>query len=163
MSTNTIAAPAGQDAVKSHGTYTGQSNAAKVVLSANIATQELGNSLMVIFATMATQLADVQVAIQNQLAGIQQGLWDKYHMNDIQKKIDKKEKLTTDETQYISMYSTALGTAQSAIQAGTKGIDPVLTPTQNMPNALATSMKQQMDSCSTVIDGMKFVAQCKIA
>jgi hypothetical protein len=166
MSNNINSIAAGKDAVQSQGTYTGDCIAAKVVLNANIATQTLGNSLMIIFSSMATELANVQMRIQNQMSRIQAALWGEggeNSMANIQKIIDSGQKLSPEQQSAIGIYTTKLGVAQSAIQAGVKAIDPVLTPTQNMPNALATSMKQQMDSCSTVIDGMKFLAQCRIA
>jgi hypothetical protein len=165
--TNIIPAPAaGQDAVQSHGTYTGQCIAAKVVLNADITTQELGNSLQVIFSKMATTLAGIEVSIQDQLAGIQQTLWTKNGMDEIEKIIqanDPKHTLTDDQRSAISVYSTQLGAAQSAIQAGTKGLDPVLTPTQNMPQAITTSLNEEMNETGSVISGMSFVAQCKIS
>ena len=157
------AAGSGQDAVQSHGTYTGQCLAATVVLNADLNEQNLGSAFQVIYSKMATMLAGIEVAIQNQLATIQQALWTNGGMAAIQTAIDANKDLTDDQKQEISVYSTQLGAAQSAVQAGTKGIDPTLTPTQNMPQAITTSMNEEMNETGTVIQGMSFVAQCKIS
>jgi len=167
MSTSTnISAPvAGHDAVQSNGTYTGESNAALVCLQANIVTQQLGMSLQVIYSKMATMLAGIESEIQGQLGAIQEKLWNdggNNSMANIQKILNSGGKLNDEQKQAISLYTTKLGSAQSAIQAGVKGIDPVLTPTQNMPQAIATSMNESMSSIGSVIQGMSFVAQCKI-
>jgi hypothetical protein len=162
--TNSIPAPAaGHDAVQSHGTYTGQCIAAKVVLNADITTQALGNSLQVIFSKMATMLAGIEVQIQDQMASIQQTLWNNNGMQVIEQDIQSGTKLTQDQQSAISVYSTQLGSAQSQIQAETKAIDPVLTPTQNMPQAITTSLNEEMNETGSVISGMSFVAQCKIS
>jgi type II secretory pathway pseudopilin PulG len=150
-------------AVASHGSYSGQCIGANAVLIADIVMQELCNNLQVIYAQMATNLANVETAIQNQLGNIQQALWTKEKMNQVQQDIDNGGKLPDPDASYISTYQTQLGAAQAAVQAGTKSIDPVLTPTQNMPQAIVTSANEEMNEAGSVIQGISFLANCKIS
>ncbi len=164
---STTSTPAAQvtpppPAVQSNGSYTGQCIGANVVLLADIGFQQLCNDLEITYAQMATTLANDETAIQDQLSSLQQDYWNEDNMTQVENDIAKGGSLPSQDSSYLSAYSTALGAAQAAVQAGTKGIDPVLTPTQNMPQALVTSANEEIQEAGSVIQGISFLANLRI-
>jgi hypothetical protein len=147
--------------VASHGHFKGTVMGAEVILLADIAYQNLINSLEALSAQYATTLANAENTIQDQLSTLQQQAWASNHMTDVTNDINNNKVTKTDQAE-MGAYTTALQFDTSEVQAATKSIDPVLTTEQNQPSALQQGANEFIQELGAVIQVWQAVANDRI-